>query len=54
MMTLNGNRLTTAQLKKLTTSRGKDTARGNDGVFIRVTSMWILKHRVEQLSEESQ
>lgn len=54
MMTLNGNRLTTAQLENLATSRGKDTARGNDGVFIWITSRRMLKHGVEQLSEESQ
>lgn len=47
-MTLKGNGLPTAQLENLVTSRGKDISRGNNNMFIWVTSMLILKYGVEQ------
>lgn len=53
-MILKGNGLATAQLENLATSRGKDISRGKDNRFIWVTSMLILKYRVEQQAEESQ
>lgn len=47
-MTLKGNGLAKAQLENLVTSKGKDISRGNDIMFIWVTSILILKYGVEQ------